>query len=406
MKNKLFKTIESLEPDMIALLSELISIPAIDPSDGGKGEYQKGQLIINKLKELGFNKVEVYNSEDSSAECGVRPNIVIRTEGRTKKRLWIISHIDVVPEGNSSLWNTDPFKAVLKDGKLYGRGTSDNGQELVSSLYALIALQKNNILPKYEICLCMVANEESGSKYGIYHLIKQNLFDKEDLIVVPDGGSSDGAFIQVAEKSICWIEFEVTGKQAHASMPDLGNNACRAANKFSVALDEALHTAFPEADNLFVPTFSTFEPTFRAANVPNINTIPGHERFCFDCRVLPSVPLEAVIKVVNAEIKNIENKLKVNITYKFIQKEQAPAPTSSTAPVVELLKNALVQVISATPKIGGIGGGTCAAFFRKEGIPAVVWNQEDPVAHMPNEYAKVEHILNEAKVFALMMAGM
>lgn len=406
MKNKLFKTIESLELDMILLLSELISIPAINPSDGGDGEYQKAQFLLNKLKELGFHEIEVYNSEDASAECGVRPNIIIRKEGKTKKRLWIVSHIDVVPEGNRSLWNTDPFKAVLKDGKLYGRGSSDNGQELVSSIYALIALQKNKIMPEYEICLCMVANEEAGSEHGICHLIKQGIFDQEDLVVVPDAGSSDGNFIQIAEKSICWIEFDICGKQVHASMPNLGKNACRAANEFSVALDKALHNAFPEVDNLFQPPFSTFEPTRRDANVPNINTVPGHERFCFDCRVLPTAPLEAVIKVINAEIKSFCDKLKVSISYKFIQKEQAPAPTSINAPVVDLLRNALLQVIPKAPIIGGIGGGTCAAYFRKEGIPAVVWNQEDSVAHMPNEYAKIEHILNETKVFALMMADL
>ncbi|MEM2118682.1 MAG: M20/M25/M40 family metallo-hydrolase, partial [Candidatus Bathyarchaeia archaeon] len=52
--------------------------------------------------------------------------------------------------------------------------------------------------------------------------------------------------------------------------------------------------------------------------------------------------------------------------------------------------------------VGGIGGGTCAAFFRKIGIPAAVWCTHDEMAHQPNEYAKIENMVNDAKVFALL----
>ncbi len=52
------------------------------------------------------------------------------------------------------------------------------------------------------------------------------------------------------------------------------------------------------------------------------------------------------------------------------------------------------------PKVGGIGGGTCAAFFRREGMPAVVWSTIDETAHQPNEYANVANLVNDAKVFA------
>ena len=405
MKEKLFKSIESLKPEMISMLSDLVAIPAISPLDGGEGEYTKAEYISQKIQKLGFEKPEVYNSADSTARGGVRPNIILRIPGKTARRLWIISHMDVVPEGNRCLWQTDPFKAVIKDGRIYGRGASDNCQELVSSLFAALALKKTGITPEYEICLCFVADEENGSTHGIQYLIKHDVFSDQDLIIVPDGGNEEGYFIEIAEKSICWIEFEICGKQVHASRPEQGNNACRAANEFSVALDNAFHNAFPETDVLFEPAASTFEPTRRNANVPNINTVPGRETFCFDCRVLPSIMLEDVIKVVNEEIKKIQDRRKVEVTYRFMQKEQAPEPTSPDAAIVGLLRSALVQVLPSEPVIGGVGGGTCAAYFRKAGIPAVVWCQEADVAHMPNEYAEIDHLINEAKVFALLMCG-
>ena len=405
MKEQIFNTIEALEPEMLATLSDLIAIPAINPMDGGTGEFYKGEYLVKKLKELGFDNIEVYNSEDKAAAGGVRPNIVAKIPGKTSKRLWIISHTDVVPEGERTHWHTDPFKAEIKDGRIYGRGSNDNCQELVSSLYAAVALKKLGITPEYETYLCMVADEEVGSTHGIAHLIKQKLFRDDDLIIVPDGGNDKGSFIEVAEKSICWIEFEMKGEQVHASMPQLGSNACRAANEFSVALDAALHAAFPEEDKLFEPAVSTFEPTRRNANVPNVNTVPGREVFCFDCRVLPTIPLEEVLKVVDAEIKKIKETRKVEVTYRFVQKEQAPAPTASDAEIVGILRKALTQVLPVEPTVGGVGGGTCAAFFRREGIPAVVWCQEADCAHMPNEYAEISHIINESKIFALMMSG-
>lgn len=406
MNTELMAKIESLEAQMTETLGEMISYPAISPLDGGVGEYHKVQYILKKVKELGFTDVKVLSSPDPQAAGGVRPNVIVRMPGRSSKRLWIVAHTDVVPEGERSMWHTDPFKAVVKDGRIYGRGVSDNGEEVISSLYALDAIKELGLTPEYDVNLAFVADEELGSKHGIRFLLKEGIFKKDDLVVVPDMGSEDGDLIEVAEKSICWIEFTLTGKQSHASMPDMGINACRAANAFSYSLDNALHETFPERDNLFQPPYSTFEPTKRRANVPNINTAPGVEVFCFDCRVLPTVPLEDVLKVVDAEIKKAEEKYGVKITYTFPQYGQAPAPTPADAPVVTALLDAVKEVLpNIIPKSIGVGGGTCAAYFRKEGIPAAVWGQESDCAHMPNEYTKLEHLVSEAKVFATMMLG-
>lgn len=405
MKEQLFSAIEALEPQMLETLSALIAIPAVSPADGGEGEHDKALYLAAKAEELGFGKPEIYNSPDSSAKGGARPNLVVRIPGRTDKRLWIVSHIDVVPEGDLSLWEDNPFEAVIKDGKIYGRGSNDNCQELVASLYAVVALAKLGITPEYEICLCFVADEEMGSFHGIQYLIKQGLFRGDDLVMAPDMGNDSGDFIEVAEKSIAWFEFELFGEQVHASMPQLGKNACRAANEFCFSLDNALHSAFPESDELFQPSVSTFEPTRRSKNVANVNTVPGRELFCFDCRVLPHVPLTEVEKVVSSEVKKIEAKHGVKVNVKLLQREQAPQPTAVDAPIVELTERAMTQVLPVSSRVGGVGGGTCAAYFRRQGIPAAVWGQASDTAHMPNEYAVIEHIVNEAKVFALMMLG-
>ena len=402
MQKKIFAEIDAMQPEIIATLSEMVAIPSINPTEGGTGEKARAEYLIGKLKELGFDDIENYICIDPDGN--ERPNIVAKIPGETKQRLWIVSHMDIVPPGEISLWDSDPYKTELRGDRLYGRGTSDNGTSLVASIYAALAFKKLGIIPKYEICLCFVANEETGSMYGIQHLIKQDIFRPDDLVIVPDMTSTDGDFIEIAEKSIFWLEFTLEGKQTHASLPQLGNNAARAANEFSCALDHALHAAFPETNDVFNdPKCSTFEPTRRRANVGSINIVPGIETFAFDCRVLPGISQETFEKVVNEEITKAEQKFGVKISYKYMQCEEAAPVTPADAPVVKLLAAACREVLKVEPKIAGVGGGTCGAFFRKIGISSAVWGLGDEVAHMPNEYTKISDLIGSAKVLAHML---
>ncbi|HOM30481.1 MAG TPA: M20 family metallo-hydrolase [Acetomicrobium flavidum] len=403
MSKEVAGVLDSMRDDMVQLLCNLISIPAISPDSGGRGEAEKAAFLSQQIRALGLGFPERFDASDPRAEGGLRPNIAVRMPGRSAERLWIVTHMDVVPEGDRSLWETDPFVPVVRDGKVYGRGSNDNGQEIVASIFAAYAIKRLNLTPAREICLCFVADEEMGSRYGIQYLLKNGLFAPQDLVVVPDGGTEKGDFIEVAEKSILWFNVKVFGRQVHASKPHEGLNACRVANELSVDLDRALHKAFPDQDKLFEPSISTFEPTKREANVANVNTVPGKEVFAFDCRILPGVPLDDVLRVIGETCRRKAEESAALIELDILQRNDAAPPTSADAPVVKLLNKAVSDVLSVNPLIGGIGGGTCAAFFRSQGIPAAVWAQEADVAHMPNEYAVIEHIVNEAKVFAYMM---
>jgi len=399
--NKAIETwIRENEKDMVESLCELVKIPAVSPRDGGQGELAKAEWLTGLIARLGLPVPERFDAPDPAARGGIRPNLIVRIPGRTPMRTWFVSHLDVVPEGDRSLWQTDPFMPFVKEGRIYGRGSNDNGQELIASLYAAAAYVRLGLVPETEIGLAFVADEELGSAFGISHLLKKGLFRADDLVVVPDGGNEKGDFVEVAEKSVLWIQFTVEGKQVHASRPDLGNNACRAANIFSVELDEALHEAFPDSDDLFEPTVSTFEPTRRYANVANVNTIPGKEILAFDCRILPKIRVEEVESVIGEVRKKLEQKTGVVIGIENIQRAEAAPVTPTDSPVVSKIRESIREVYGFEPRIGGVGGGTCAAHFRLEGIPAVVWAQEADTAHMPNEYAVIAHMVNEALVFA------
>jgi len=396
--------IENLRNEMTQALIELIRIPAIAPENNGEGESKKAEKLMQILKTVGFDKTERYDAEDERVPSKLRPNIVAYYYGEDlNKKIWIITHLDVVPPGEASLWTiTKPFKPIIKRGRIYGRGSEDNGQSMVASIFAVKALRILDIKPKRTVALAFVADEEQGSTYGIQHLIKQGLFKKEDLIVVPDSGNEDGSFIEIAEKSGLWFRIRTIGKQTHASRPSKGLNAHRVGMEYASALDKMLHQKYLLKDKYFDPPESTFEPTKKEKNVDAANIIPGEDIIHFDCRVLPNYNLDEILSAINGLAEEIEKKTGAKIEIEPLHKSAAPKPTDTKAKIVVMLREAIKNLRRTEPKVGGIGGGTCAAFFRKIEIPAVVWSTIDEMAHQPNEYAKIENLVNDAEVFAFL----
>ena len=400
--DRLFKEIEKLKDEMTETLMELIRIPAIAPESGGTGESEKAEKLLQICKTVGFDRIQRFDAEDNRVPSGKRPNIIAYLNGKSdEETLWIITHMDVVPPGEDSLWTeTKPYEPTIKDGKIYGRGSEDNTQPMISSIFAIKALKNLGMKPNRNVALCFVADEENGSKYGIKYLVKQDLFKKGDLILVPDAGVSDGSFIEIAEKSSLWLRIQTIGKQAHASMPHDGINANRAGMAFALALDKMLHEKYADEDKLFDPPASTFEPTKKEKNVDALNIIPGEDVIYFDCRILPKYNVETIITEVEDLATTFEKKTATRIQIEVVNKSIAPTPTAESAKIVKMLKEALIRLRGKNAKAGGIGGGTCAASFRRKNIPAVVWATMDELAHQPNEYAKIENMVDDAKVFA------
>jgi succinyl-diaminopimelate desuccinylase len=396
-----FKEIERMRNEMTETLMELVRVPAIAPQSGGDGESKRAEKLVQILKTMGFTELRHVDADDERVPSRKRPNLIAYLNGETKERLWIITHLDVVPAGEEALWTvTKPFDPIVKDGKIYGRGTEDNLQEMIASIYAAKALKNMGIKPKRTVALCFVADEENGSKFGIQYLIGQHLFEKNDLVVVPDGGNSDGSFIEIAEKSSLWLKISTFGKQAHASRPSDGLNANRVGMEFALALDKMLHEKYPARDDYFEPPESTFEPTKKEKNVDAVNIVPGEDFTYFDCRILPRFDVEEVLKEINILAATFEKKTGARITIEVVSKTVAPQPTDANAKIVTMLREAVETIRGIKPKVGGIGGGTCAAYFRRVGLPAVVWSTADEMAHQPNEYARIDNMVNDAKIFA------
>jgi succinyl-diaminopimelate desuccinylase len=414
MKDKIFSWIDASVPLAVELETELCKRPAVSPESGGEGELVKCEFLETWLKSRGITSLERHDAPDSRAKGGIRPNLIATIHaaaGGASDRgcLWIMSHLDVVPPGEAALWQGDPW-TLRREGRagggerLIGRGVEDNQQGLVSSVLAALALIENGLKPARTVKLLFAADEENGSAYGIGWLIRNRpgLLGKNDMALIPDGGDSRGESIEIAEKNLVWVKFSTHGKQAHGSTPDLGANAFLAGSELALRLHEGLSAVFGDHDSLFDPDYSTFQPTKKDANVPNINTIPGEDVFYMDMRILPRYPVHEVLKEVDRIKREIEAKHQVKIDYSFNQRMESK-PTSADAPFIKMLSKTVAEVYGVKPKPIGIGGGTVGAYLRNEGIDAAVWCRIDDTAHQPNEYALVENILGDAKVMALLM---
>ncbi|MDR2375211.1 MAG: M20 family metallo-hydrolase [Treponema sp.] len=425
MKDRLFHYIDSSVPLLLELETELTKRPAVSPDSGGHGELDKCLFLESWLRSHGIEKLERYDAPDSRAAGGIRPNLIATLPGGDATlpaaedggRLWIMSHLDVVPPGEASLWEQDPWQLVERQSgtspegrvlgrRIIGRGVEDNQQGLCSSVLAVLALKSAGVRPRRTVKLLFAADEENGSAYGIAWLVKNHLelFRKNDSVLIPDGGDSTGASIEIAEKNLVWIRFTTKGKQAHGSRPDQGANAFLAASDLAVALYRGLSQKFSARDPLFDPDYSTFQPTKKEANVPNINTIPGEDVFCMDMRILPCYPVKQVLAEVDRIKAGIEAAYGVSVSYSIPQCIESLS-TSAEAPLVQSLSRCIGEVYGVKTRPVGIGGGTVGAYLRNEGIDSAVWCRIDETAHQPNEYALIDNILGDAKVMALLMCS-
>ncbi|BDQ32739.1 M20 family metallo-hydrolase [Pseudodesulfovibrio portus] len=403
--DQLFALLDRHSDKVVELQRNLTAIPALGPKNGGDGEKEKAEYLLGYLKSMGIEDVREFQAPDSEVSCGYRPNLLALIPGRdTSKTLWVISHIDVVPPGDLTLWKSDPYDMVRDGDTLIGRGVEDNQQGIVSSLLVAHALLDGKITPEINYGMLFVADEETGSTFGLDYLVREheNLFKKEDFFLIPDSGEPTSEQVEVAEKSMFWLKIIIEGKQCHASTPSQGVNTLVPCAEFILRIKE-LESLYPAENLLYDPPRSTFQPTMKEANVTNVNTIPGRDVFYVDSRVMPEYDLSEVLGTIKGFGSEIEKKYGVTISYDTTMYEQAAPATPADSEIALKTMRSIKKVYGNNPRTVGVGGGTVAAFLRRRGYEAVVWATLNHNAHQPNEWASIKNTIGDAKVIADML---
>ena len=182
--------------EMKESLKKLVSFPSVqgDPLPDkpfGEGVYNALEYFLSLAESFGFKTVN-YDNYIGEVDYG---------EGKTEKdEIAILAHLDVVPAGDLSAWKYPPFEATETDGKIYGRGTTDDKGPAMVCLYCMKSLKDEGYVPNKKIRLILGCNEETGWKC-IEHFKKVSRF--------PDYGFSPDADFPViyAEKGILHAKF-------------------------------------------------------------------------------------------------------------------------------------------------------------------------------------------------------
>ena len=392
------RVIEDSRDGIVKDMCSMIRIPAIGPFNGGVGECERADFI-QTLLEGHFDSIERYDVEDDQFPGIIRPNVVARKHGKKNGTVWIISHLDTVLPGDLDKWDSPPYEPRVDGDRIFGLGTEDNGQSVIASLYGAKFFESGTLNGK-SIALAFVADEETKSLMGIGHLIDLGLFSKDDFILVPDWGTPNGSLVDVAEKHLLWVKFAVFGKQTHGSTPNKGLNAYRVSSFFLVDLLERLKDRYSNTNNIFRPDVSTFEPTKSIQTVGNINTIPGYDEFYLDCRILPEYDPNEIMEFMRSVAKEHEERTGARIEVSIDQCTISGVPSDDTTDDYREFVASVKDVLGQEPISVGVGGGTCANFFRLVGLNAYVWQCGGGTLHQPNEHVLVSNIINDAKVYA------
>lgn len=380
----------------------LTALPALGPEYGGQGEEAKARYVEAELRRMGMPGILRMDAPDARVTCGFRPNIIARLPGKTPRTLWIMAHLDVVPPGPLSLWSGDPWTLRVEGDVLIGRGVEDNQQAVVSGLLLAEELLEQGVVPDLGLGLIFVADEETGNAYGAEYVLRRrpDCFAADDLYVAPDFGAPDGSVLEVAEKHVLWLRFAITGRQCHASTPHKGVNAMLAGSRLAMRLARHLPRRFPETDALFSPPSSSFTPTKREANVPNINTVPGTDVLYMDCRMLPCLEPDDVLKAAAGVCAAVERECGVSVAMTVEHRLDAAPPTPVDSPVARGLMAAIRRVYGVEARPAGVGGSTVACYPRRAGFPAAVWSRLLGNCHEPEEKSLISNNIGDAQVFA------
>ena len=376
------------------LYEKLVPVRAVPPDLGGEGELERARLLEEELRGLGLEPRRV-DSPDPRARGGVRPNLLAVLPGRREKpRLWIVAHIDTVPEGDPGLWTRPPYRATFEGDYVYGRGVEDDLQGVVEALGLVWLLRRRGEEPGVPVGVALVADEEAGSRHGLLYLLERGVWGppEEEWFIVPDAGSPDGSTVLVAEKHIVWLRVTVHGRQGHASTPHRALNAHRLGMRLNLLLDEALHARFTARDPLYDPPASTFEPTRKEENVGNINTIPGTDTVYWDNRILPTYTPREVVDAFRSVADWFAASTGAEVEIGEVAVDEAGEPTPPSHPLVKALMESIAETRGVEPRARGIGGGTVARYLRRRGYPAAVWMTCEETAHQPDERTRLSYV--------------
>jgi succinyl-diaminopimelate desuccinylase len=409
--DRVLAAVDAAADEIVDFTSTLVRIPTINPP--GEAYDECARVIGTRLTACGFD-VDYIAADGRPEHTRDHPrvNVVGLRRGRSERPLVHLNgHFDVVPTGAG--WTVDPFGGLVRDGRIYGRGTCDMKAGIAAAIYAAEAIRRAGVEPSGSIEISGTVDEESGGFAGVAYLAEQRRIsaDRIDYVIIPEPLNVDR--VCVGHRGVYWFEIETRGRIAHGSMPFLGVSAI---DHMSRVLDRLRRELIPTlaARTTRMPVV----PALARHATLNVNGISGGQpvdgsqtpcvadscRAVFDRRFL----LEEQLDDVKGELAELLRRMAAEVAgFEYTLRDLMivhPVQTPAGSPLVASLERHVQRVLGrpatqiASPgtydhkyveRIGGIR--QCVAYG-----PGIL-----DLAHQPDEWCAVDDLVNATKVLAL-----
>ncbi|MCL0329566.1 M20/M25/M40 family metallo-hydrolase [Apilactobacillus xinyiensis] len=404
--------------EKLQILRDLVEINTVNNYEEAVAIYVKDLLASYGI------------SSSTIKQAPKRANLVAEIINNDGPILGFSGHMDTVSEGDINSWNTNPFKLVAKDGKLYGRGTSDMKAGVVDLIIAFIELANDENF-KGNVRLILTISEElteEGAKYlsdlgygddldsliiaeptgvakdklndyvnsdgvKINSQLKQTLLAKNDL-----GAFDEQHFIITAHKG--WMTYTVTsiGKAAHSSMPSMGINAIDNLIKYYLA-EKVFYNSLTEYDDDL--GYTVYAPDIIRGG-KQVNSIPDKAYLQVKVRTIPQLPNDELIRRLTAIIDRLNKQPGVNLKLK-VEYNECPVKCHNNTNIVDIFQKEAGFVLNEAmplPKVG-VSLGTDASEFRRNNpeLDIVIVGPGNTTSHQANEYVDLETFYNMTDLY-------
>ena len=365
----------------LKLAKDLIRKPSITPKDAGAIN-----LLAKNLRSIGFN-CKIINFKNIK-------NLYAKL-GKSSPNFCYAGHTDVVPPGNIKNWTTNPFKPIVRNNKLIGRGANDMKASIACFVAAVSRFKNENKNFKGSISLLITGDEEGIAVNGTKRLIKylKRKREKINFCIVgePTNPNKLGEMIKIGRRGSLTGRLTIIGSQGHVAYPHRANNPSSTLIKI---LKKIKDLKLDKGTKNFQP--SNLEVT--KINIDNHadNVIPGSAEAVFNIRFNDKHSSSSLKNKLNKIFKSVTkaNKSRFKISYEVSGEAFLTKPNKTTFMVQNIVK----KVTGLKPKLS-TSGGTSDARFIKNIAPCLEFGLVGKTMHKIDESVSVSDLKKLTKIY-------
>lgn len=387
------------QDDLLELVHDLVRIDSQIPPFADEREIV--EFLGGRISDLGLGDPYVLAADPH------RPNLITRVAGSGGGRTLILNgHLDTKPVGDArALWLSDPLAPDVRDGYLYGLGSSDMKAAVAAMTFGMLAVRAAAGALAGDVVLAFAADEEAGGSLGSKFIAPRLQGADACLIGEPSGWESDWQGLHLVSRGVCGFRVRVRGTQMHSSLSDRLPSV-----NASVVMAELMRSLVDDLD-------LEFDAHPLDGSVPTLNVgvlvsggvffgvVPGLAEFACDLRTLPGMTHESVERSLRRWLEQQRERipgLDAEVEFEPQLSWVPPAEIDAEHPLVSVTRSAAAEVLGVEPPLSVFPGGTDAPWFEAAGIPTIPSFGPGILtcAHGPNERVSVASIHQAARIYA------